>query len=51
MVVIDLIPYHKWLALTFSAALAGIYVLSLWEGGGSRWFYFYQEGYKLVFHT
>jgi len=32
------------------AGLAGIFVLLLWEGG-TRWFYYYQEGYKLLFHT
>ena len=36
--------------LAFVAGLTGIYILLLWEGG-TRWFYFYQEGYKLLFHS
>lgn len=36
--------------IAFAAGLSGIFILLLWEGG-TRWFYFYQEGYKLLFHT
>ena len=28
---------------------AGVYVMFIW-GMGTRWFYIYQEGYKLLFH-
>ncbi|MEN8244715.1 MAG: hypothetical protein ABFS43_07425 [Thermodesulfobacteriota bacterium] len=36
-------------AIAFAAGLSGIFMLLLWEGG-TRWFYFYQEGYRLLFH-
>ena len=38
------------LVIAFIAGLTGIFILLFWEGG-TRWFYFYQEGYKLLFHT
>ena len=37
-------------AVSIVAGISGIFVLLFWEGG-TRWFYFYQEGYKLFFHT
>jgi hypothetical membrane protein len=37
-------------AIAVAAGMAGIFILLFWEGG-TRWFYYYQEGYKLLFHT
>jgi len=36
--------------ISVAAGIPGIFILVFWEGG-TCWFYFYQEGYKLFFHT